>query len=112
MNYSRYTVVLHPSGCRIVEGYGIPVQDIAGLMGARSLRDHGRAAGVAFFFKQWGDWAPMSTTEGIQKLPFGEYILPTPERPGFGFIRKGKSAAGRVLDGQEWNEVPRVGGAL
>jgi hypothetical protein len=27
---------------------------------ARSLRDQCAAAGVAFFFKQWGEWAPVS----------------------------------------------------
>lgn len=44
----------------------------------RSLRDQCQAAGVPFFFKQWG-----------------------------GNTAKKKKAAGRVLDGREWDEVPR-----
>jgi protein gp37 len=42
----------------------------------RSIRDQCQAAGVAFFFKQWG---------GVNK-----------------------KAAGRVLDGREWNEMPEA----
>jgi protein gp37 len=30
---------------------------------ARSLRDQCRAAGVPFFFKQWGEWAPVSAID-------------------------------------------------
>jgi protein gp37 len=31
---------------------------------ARQLRDQCQGAGVAFFFKQWGEWAPFATTAG------------------------------------------------
>jgi len=44
----------------------------------RSVRDECLAAGVPFFFKQWGG--------------------------------PNKKAAGRLLDGREWNELPRVVG--
>jgi protein gp37 len=73
---------------------------------ARSIRDQCVAAGVPFFFKQWGEWQPLSTVDGRQVLPFGHYILPTHINPGFGFSRVGKKAAGRVLDGKEWSEFP------
>jgi len=64
---------------------------------ARSLRDQCQAAGVAFHFKQWGEWAPdlsqpISTT--------------TPGQFAYQVKRVGKKAAGRLLDGREWNEVP------
>ncbi len=58
---------------------------------ARSLRDQCTAAGVPFFFKQWGEF-----------LHNGE----PPEWNKQTFRRIGKKAAGRLLDGQEWNEFP------
>lgn len=58
---------------------------------ARSLRDQCEAAGVKFFFKQWGEWMP--------------------DEPnwwhGNAWIRKvGRTKAGALLDGREWREVP------
>ena len=50
---------------------------------ARSLRDQCFAAGVPFFFKQWGE-------------------------NGLNGHRVGKRAAGRLLDGREWNEMPKA----
>ena len=69
---------------------------------ARSLRDQTLAAGVPFFFKQWGEFAPV-------------YADP-PDEPGIHYIcrpdgvpvmtRRGKAKAGRLLDGIEHNEFP------
>jgi protein gp37 len=50
---------------------------------ARSIRDECQAAGVPFFFKQWGEH------DGNEK-------------------RVGKKAAGRLLDGCEWSEFPQT----
>jgi protein gp37 len=62
----------------------------------RSLRDQCQAAGVPFFFKQWGEWAPAP-------------MRPTPNgAPGVGMVRVGKKAAGRHLDGRTWDEFPPV----
>lgn len=56
----------------------------------RSLRDQCQTAEVAFFFKQWG-----------------EYIYNELESPHTsGFVRIGKKAAGRYLDGRTWDEFP------
>ena len=55
---------------------------------ARELRDDCIAAGVPYFFKQWGEWAP--------------------SRAAGGMFRFGKKRAGRKLDGREWNEMPEV----
>jgi protein gp37 len=72
---------------------------------ARSLRDQCVAAGVPFFFKQWGEWEPMFAIHDYydedQECEFkkGEFI---------GYERNGKKAAGRLLDGREWNEYPSV----
>jgi hypothetical protein len=68
----------------------------------RSLRDQCVAAGVPFFFKQWGEWAPDYYIEDDD--PPG-----TPPRQAAESMSKvGKTAAGRLLDGREWNEVPNV----
>lgn len=78
----------------------------------RSIRDQCVAAGVPFFFKQWGEWLPCSMDEqGHQffRIPKG---VPHPAQPAFtaigdqGFTRLGKKAAGRELDGRMWDEVP------
>lgn len=63
---------------------------------ARGLRDQCQAAQIPFFFKQWGDWMP-------QELPTG------PDGAlEWDWFNVGKHAAGRLLDGREWSEVPNV----
>lgn len=63
---------------------------------ARSLRDQCQAAGVPFLFKQWGEWCP-GHNEALPMKTMG---------PGVILTRFGKKAAGRKLDGREWNEFP------
>lgn len=69
----------------------------------RHLRDWCRANGVAFFFKQWGEWAPAIAPIGAPTylMPDGTYSV-----DGTPLIRVGKKAAGALLDGREWREVP------
>jgi protein gp37 len=75
---------------------------------ARNLRDQCAVSGVPFLFKQWGSRPPLSTTDGRQELPFGEYVLPTTDNPeGFGFLRSSKSSAGRLLDGVLHDAFPQ-----
>jgi protein gp37 len=57
----------------------------------RELRDQCVAAGVPFFFRQWGEWAPAP-----------------PQRPDQIVVRIGKRASGRLLDGHTWDEMPAV----
>lgn len=71
----------------------------------RSIRDQCQAAGVSFFFKQWGEWAPdclCATKRAHRETP-----RPEPGNPGVMF-RCGKRTAGRLIDGREWNEFPEV----
>ena len=68
----------------------------------RDLRDQCAAAQVPFFFKQWGTHLPLSRTDGIHELPFGDYNVETK----FGFNPVGKKEAGALLDGREHKEVP------
>lgn len=56
---------------------------------ARALRDQCVGARVPFFFKQWGEFAPVGDGRGGN------------------VARVGKATAGRLLDGREWSEVPR-----
>lgn len=72
----------------------------------RSIRDQCQAAGVPFFFKQWGDWCyPSQMTDG-ERRAWDVYhgTENVEERPA----ALGKKRAGRLLDGREWNEYPEV----
>jgi len=70
---------------------------------ARSVRGQCAAAGVPFWFKQWGAWQPIARTDGYHESPFG-YDVNTRR----GFAPVGKRAAGRLLDGREHLEMPEV----
>ena len=88
----------------------------------RSLRDQCQAAGVPFFFKQWGEWAPVPEGSDEARAAFphnGWQMLRGHEGPiahaeelypegGAVFVaRVGKTRAGALLDGREWREMPR-----
>lgn len=70
---------------------------------AQSLRDQCQSAGVAFHFKQWGEWIPTYHEDW--------HNPGVPVRVGDRYkymIKAGKKAAGRLLDGREWNEYPLI----
>jgi protein gp37 len=90
---------------------------------ARELRDQCAAAGVPYFFKQWGEWAPARVIpSGEQgKFAFGDYEF---DRTTWHFTdhyprqfdkfgsrcvmeRVGKRRAGSLLDGSEHKEFPQ-----
>lgn len=79
---------------------------------ARSLRDQCQAAGLPFFFKQWGEWLPRSQIsmdmqgDLAMRESFGESFHYRAFDNGEQSIRIGKKSAGRLLDGHEWNEYP------
>lgn len=70
---------------------------------ARSLRDQCQAAGVPFLFKQWGEWAP---DEGFVSLSHPMHEWGEGDAITTRSWRRGKKAAGRLLDGRTWDEVP------
>lgn len=91
----------------------------------RSIRDQCQAAGVPFFFKQWGQWEPAECRQGetvYRKVSDDTVVLfrsdvETDRYHWWGgnwgdgkplSVRVGKKAAGRMLDGREWNEMPEV----
>ena len=85
---------------------------------ARSIRDQCKAAGVPFFFKQWGENAPRELIGDDRKEPwrrlpngsenwaFDELSVSREQREAVVFSRVGKRVAGRLLDGIEHNEMP------
>lgn len=76
---------------------------------ARSMRDQCVAAGVPFFFKQWGEWAP-AIGKAVTHRWDGEALrqFEGGRVDGAGMARVGKKAAGRLLDGRTWDEMPEV----
>ncbi len=84
----------------------------------RGLRTQCEAGSIPFFFKQWGEWAPIDKP-WVQNDP--EPLNERNERwlnlaGGHGFHgqevwrvrRVGKGLSGRILDGREWNEYPKA----
>lgn len=77
---------------------------------ARQIRDDCAAAGVPFFFKQWGDWFPYGERDADGDVN----VVDKGERPGLfhewsngGFsVRLGKRIAGRFLDGVTHDAMP------
>ena len=107
----------------------------------RRLRDECQAAGVPFFFKQWGQWWPCypqyGDTDPVERFEdehanawmaagsevclentgaaavswYGDQPVqggyqPRPELNPWWMHLVGKAAAGRLLDGVEWNQEP------
>jgi protein gp37 len=83
---------------------------------ARSARDICQQTGVAFFFKQWGEFAPGHSERGFTQWPditSNKSVL-MPAHPGRAgrdehqiMNRVGKHNAGAVLDGVEWKDFPQ-----
>jgi protein gp37 len=77
----------------------------------RDLRDRCAAAGVPFFFKQWGEWVPLRSFDGgFWPTDTGGCIRLTPEGErrdwGYPMQRVGKKHTGRLLGGIEHNGMP------
>lgn len=83
----------------------------------RSLRDQCQDVGVPFFFKQWGEWIPQSQMTDEQyglvaELDpdsaggVGRFKRDNRRSGGELFWHVGKKAAGRMLDGQQWDMFP------
>jgi len=77
---------------------------------ARSLRDQCKAAGVAFFFKQWGNWTrwePKYPATDVDYLGVDGSHSTNPGISREPMVNVGKHKAGPLLDGVEHNEMPR-----
>lgn len=77
---------------------------------ARTLRDQCEAAGVPYFFKQWGEHLPGVVAQGLGLHAATSETVVTPDAAPVLMWRVGKKAAGSLLDGREhkaWPEVAR-----
>lgn len=88
---------------------------------ARDIRDQCEAAGVPFFFKQWGNNVPAELladdprpepwrlwqNAAAPKWAFAELGVDRKSLPPVTFHNVGKRANGRLLDGREHNDMPR-----
>lgn len=78
----------------------------------RRLRDVAVENQVAFHFKQWGEWAPMTDVAGSQLIAISPEGLTRQNDGTAGFRseawmqRVGKAKSGRTLDGGIWDERP------
>jgi protein gp37 len=89
---------------------------------ARSLRDQCKATGTPFFFKQWGEFAPIDSPIGnkndvirgqrqlvqLDGTHFNKLFFENVPAGAQWMERQGKEAAGALLDGREWKEFPAV----
>lgn len=82
-----------------------------------SLRDQCEEAEVPFHFKQWGEWFPRQEWEFNPELCLPDdhdayiegshtKVFVNSCKEYYPVHRVGKKAAGRLLDGREWNEFP------
>jgi protein gp37 len=66
-----------------------------------------KAAGVPFFFKQWGEWIPVNQWEQARDYD-GARKYRGMRLDGKLLLRVGKKRAGHLLDGRAWQEFPAV----
>jgi protein gp37 len=72
---------------------------------AREARYYCNENGIPYFFKQWGEWAPLDHLAWVND---GTTFKTKPmDVNGTMMAKVGKGLAGRVLDGHEWNEMPK-----
>jgi protein gp37 len=85
----------------------------------RRTRDWCQKHKIAYFFKQWGEWWPVREAKGYDVMndletahrPVTELAAGSPPMAGrvAELRRIGKRAAGRLLDGRTWDEMPEIG---
>ncbi len=69
----------------------------------QSLRNQCANFGVGFHFKQWGNWRPVPAD---QVNGHRSRVLRSGESQPIHLVNLGKKSAGRMLDGQEWDQLP------
>jgi protein gp37 len=72
---------------------------------ARRLRDQCLAAGVAFHFKQWGEYRPCTSDE-LKQAGGATFLGGDRHSPANYMMRPGKKRAGRLLDGVQHDGMP------
>ncbi len=72
-----------------------------------ALQKQCEEAGVAFHFKQWGNWAPVSLVPSLVKRSTPIRVFGNGEST-VSVANIGKGKAGRTLAGQHWDEFPET----
>jgi protein gp37 len=75
---------------------------------ARNIRDQCEAAGVPYFFKQWGGWSPVPVV-GLNGRGVKYADVPVGDGTHHRMLAVPKKKAGRLLDGRTWDEMPQGG---
>lgn len=77
---------------------------------ARDLRDQCKAAGVPFFFKQWGRYVMYHQAPLEIRRRIFDNVDRYKQNVDYGFraFDVGKRDAGALLDGQEWRQLPEM----
>lgn len=70
----------------------------------RDLRNQCVAAGIPYFFKSWGEWLPASQWPTTLNRMYRS--VKRCQMKSEHFYRVGKKAAGRLLDGRIWDQMP------
>lgn len=74
---------------------------------ARADRDWCQDHKIAFWFKQWGEWAPQPASQASPQIEEHELGgLASTTLGGETLLRVGRKLAGRELDGRTWEEWP------
>lgn len=71
----------------------------------RATRDFAAQNNIAYLFKQWGEFAPVYAPCAPEPAEQTYHVLHRPDGVP-NMQRVGKKAAGRLLDGREWNQFP------
>jgi protein gp37 len=69
----------------------------------RNIRNQCIDAHVPFFFKSWGEWAPV---EQVREFTDTDHITRLDNANHARYIRLGSRHTGRMLDGKEYQEFP------
>jgi protein gp37 len=138
-------IAIRPAGGGVLPARGAPGPRISWVIGggetswqarpthpdwARALRNQCQSAGVAFFWKAWGEWAPTSRMTALRPREDAGQVVRMPVSSAaspFGFLtvavgedahddagevdvleRLGKKRAGRELDGRTHDEMPEA----
>ncbi len=94
----------HPIDWVIVGGESGPKSRPMLPTWATDVRDSCVNVKTPFFFKQWGCWSPVENSEA----PNGDTSVDIATMRMFDMRRMSKIAAGRLLEGRTWNEVPET----
>jgi protein gp37 len=85
----------------------------------RDLRDRCQESGTAYFFKQWGAYAPIRLYDDFEGWHKGEVVLNDDgkdwrgseilfDESAYVLQRVGNHKSGRLLDGRTWDEYPTL----